>query len=392
MRVSETGTYVGAQGRPWGRMALCVFLFLGGVWCLTNTAAMNFSAGLQSADSWLGQLIQPSSTLAVDVMVALLSAVVFSLFAMDTFRSTISGLMLAIVLLGFAGFSVKNSLAFGMQERVEKAMRIKANAEAVTNAAKTENENAKERHENHVAFLKEQYKAAKYRADRNKLLEEIREASQQHFDVKVEVVETVMGDPEAEAMANLLGWDIEHYILANQLALALLLVFGKVLGFGLAASLWPRPAGPSSDAEEVSSTEDDTHSENRQECLGQNVSLVPVQSLLNDLSALQSPERGVREPSKPATSELNRARRRTAVSVFLSSAMERTSGTKDGLAADSVFRAYTAWVSEYDPSCEMTGVAFAKLCTELNVEKCRRGGVVYYGLRSASIEPTAIAA
>lgn len=391
MRVSETGTYVGAQGRLWGRMALCVFLFLGGVWCLTNTAAMNFSAGLQSADSWLGQLIQPSSTLAVDVMVALLSAVVFSLFAMDTFRSTISGLMLAIVLLGFAGFSVKNSLAFGMQERVEKAMRIKANAEAVTNAAKTENENAKERHENHVAFLKEQYKAAKYRADRNKLLEEIREASQQHFDVKVEVVETVMGDPEAEAMANLLGWDIEHYILANQLALALLLVFGKVLGFGLAASLWPRPAGHSSDAVETSSTEKDAHSEAGQECPEQVFSPVPIQAS-NDLSALESPKKVARRQSKPVANELDRARRLSAVRAFLSSAMERTSGTKDGLTADSVFRAYAAWVRDYDLSCEMTGVAFAKLCTELNVDKCRRGGVVHYGLRPAPIEPVAIAA
>ncbi len=392
MRVSETGIYVGAQGRPWGRTALCVFLFLGGVWCLTNTAAMNFSAGLQSADSWLGQLIQPSSTLAVDVMVALLSAVVFSLLAMGTFRSTISGLMLAIVLLGFAGFSVKNSLAFGMQERVEKAMRIKANAEAVTNAAKAENENAKERHENHVAFLKEQYKAAKYRADRNKLLEEIREASQQHFDVKVEVVETVMGDPEAEAMANLLGWDIEHYILANQLALALLLVFGKVLGFGLAASLWPRPAGPSADEEELSLTVKDTHhSEAGQECPEQNVSPVPIQAF-SDLSALESPEKVVRDRSNATTGNAERALRLRAVKAFLSLMMVRASCTTDGLSADSVYRAYAAWVREYDPRCEMSGVAFAKLCSDLKVDKSRRGGIVHYGLRPATIAPAAIAA
>lgn len=388
MPSSKTG-HVGRK-RSWGRMALCVLLFLGGLWCLTNTAAMNFSAGLQSADSWLGQIVQPSSTLAVDVMVALLAAVVFSLLAMGTFRSVVSGILLGIVLLGFAGFSVKNTLGFGMQERVEKAMRIKANADAVINAVKAENQNAKEQHEKHVAWLQEQYKRAEYRKDRNRLLEEIRGASKQHFDVKVEVVDTVMGDPEAEAMANLLGWDLESYILANQLALAILLVVGKVLGFGLSASLWPRPTGPSS-SDEVSDAEDELSLDDLSP-VSTAISPAPMPAPSNDLGALEAPEKTALSLSAREVSDLDRVRRTHAVKSFISTRMVRISRTQDGLSADEIFRSYSTWARANNPTCDMTQMAFSTICREIGVPKVRHRGLIKYGLRSSSTGSVAAAA
>jgi hypothetical protein len=383
-------------------MFLCALLFIAGAWCLGNTAAMNFASGAQLADSDLGKIVQPSTTLVIDAMAAILAVVVCTLFANGTLRSIAGGILLGVVLLGFLAFSVKNVVSFGARERLEKALRAEANSSATTTAIKKQNDNALGLQERNLSWLRAEYRTAKSREDKTRLLGEIRAATKAPLEVKAAKVDTVLGDPEADVIAQFFGWKREVYLFWNQLALAILLVLGKTLGFGLAAAMWPRRAGPSA-AMIMPEAECDIDGEGEAPELEDApaaplVTHVPVAPVrddqpIADLAALEAPER--KAPKRQAdegAEDLDRARRLRAVRRFLATRMERTASTRQGVTADAAFQQYLSWVHENEPQAGMTPMAFGLLCSDLNVAKGRHSGRIRYGLRPVAELPAAVAA
>jgi len=348
-------------------------------------------------------------------MVCVLASVTFALIAMGTVRAILSGLLMGVVLLGFAGFSVKNSLAFGMQERVEKALVIEANEEAKRQAAEAMNQSALGRQERHLSWLRDQYKEAPRNSrERRDLRAEINAASLETVTVQHSTVEHVMGDPEAEMLAKKLGWTIDDYIFANQLALALLLVVGKMLGFGVAAGMWPsRPVpmhagtsqlGETAPAAEAMVIEDaSTKTVSAQD--GKTVAPATVETgsghapgetvtsdqldLIPDLQALNRPERVRRSTSRQEFRSLDRERRVRAVKRFVAETMVPSS-TRDGITADTFHQHYALWARDHVPKCAMSQKDLGTICGEIEIAKAVHRGRVCYALRPAQ-EPSSMA-
>lgn len=181
---------------------------------------------------------------------------------------------------------------------------------------------------------------------------------------------------------------------ANQLALAVLLVLGKMLGFGFAVALWPGPVGPSAlESEALSRGAEAPHAK------GAEVPHAPAVPLADeaahnenfqvptDLSALENPEKVSRGQVAREAADLDRARRLRAVRTFIALEMVRVVKAEDGLSADEVFRAYSAWAREHMPNSDMTQAAFARICADLNVAKQRDRNVIRYALRPAGEVP-----
>ena len=382
---------MGSRERPWLRWGLCAVLTFVGAGCLATTAGMNVVSGGQLADSLWGQRFQMSSTLLIDLAAAALAIVVCGLLAQATFRTVISGLLLGVILFGFMSFSTKNVIGFGARERMEKSLRVEANSKREIASVEKENLDAAGRHERRLSWLHGEYKAARKTEDKERMLKEVREAEANPPLWKAVVVKMVMADPEAVVVANFFGWKIEDYMFWNQLALAILLVLGKTLGFGLSAALWPRKVVQDVVAASLAKEEPATAPVALAVAVAP--AEVPVEApalVIEQQSEVEEPEvslHGIESPIRPgraahdAIEEINRVERVRAVMRFLDSEMVHTSHRHENSpTAEVAHQMYMRWADIHAPQFRMSMTAFAKICVDLNVKKIRTGGFVYYGL------------
>lgn len=361
---------------------------------------MSFASGKSMAHTELGHWIQPSAVLVVDLMVACLAAVVFSLFAKKTLASICAGAVMALVLAPFAAYSVKNSISYSMVERVEKAAVAEKNSDADVNAVAATNQNALGLQERNISWLRSEHALARREGRKTDMLRyeaKIDEASRAPVETKAEKVDVVSGDPDAKAWATLLGVTEARYVMLNQAALAVLLILAKVFGFGLAAAMWPRrpeeavavpvsvpapavalpvavapvpdvPAGAVENVPEVANAKRD------------HLALVAP-----SLESLEGPEK--RSPiSREASTELENELRTSNVRTFLATELEPVETISQAMRADEVYAQYIGWARRNGHGY-MTQNAFSSLCTELRVRKEKRGGYIRYYFRSAREVP-----
>lgn len=149
---------------------------------------------------------------------------------------------------------------------------------------------------------------------------------------------------------------------ANQLALAILLVVGKMLGFGFAVALWPGPVRPASSVSVATheGASSETVSANRVPAETVSPKRVEVPSfeetvpanddetqldLMPDLGMLEGPEKVQRTSAKDGTRDLGRVRRVRAVEQFIAEEMVRST-TRHGVTADNFHQRYAAWAEK----------------------------------------------
>lgn len=390
------------RGKPWGRYALCVGLFAWGCWGLANTAVMSYASGAHSADSVLGQWVQPSSALAVDFGVAVLAAVTFALLVRGKVSAFLAGVFMCFVLAAFGAMSVKNTLAFGMIERVEKAERIKVNTNAENTAIVETNKNAAGLQERQLSWLRAEYSRTKDLKEKAALRAEIREASKP-VKAEAQTVTTALVDPEAQVLGKRWEMESEDFVYYNQLFMAYLLIAAKVFGFGFASAFWPRkseavaiqapipvpaPAAsvlvvPSAAPAAVAPVPSvpavaNENVPNVQEALALDV------PALDSLDGLESPEkRSV--ISREESNELLIQRRAESVRTFLNSEYEHVHDVLSATRADDVYQHYVGWARRHGHE-QMSMMAFSTLLAEEGVRKERRGGSIRYFLRRSAQE------
>lgn len=403
-----------ARGRPWGRWALCTVLFGAGAWGLATTMGMSFASGKSMAHTDLGHWIQPSAVLVVDLMVACLAAVVFTLFAKKTAASIFAGFLMALILTPFAFYSVKNSISYSMTERVEKAAVAETNSSADLNAVKATNQNALGLQERKLSWLRAEHALARRegrKADMIRFEDKIEAASKAPVESKAETVDVVAGDPDAKAWAELLGVSEARYVMINQAALAILLILAKVFGFGLSTAMWPRrpdeavapPASiPAPVPAPVAAPVTVSHVVPAEIVPVADVPVSNVPPLAKEivqlkavtkehltlvapsLESLEGPEK--RSTISRESLELENERRNEGVREFLATEVVTVNDLAQTTRADDIYQQYVGWAPR-NGFPYMTNNAFGAICTDRKVRKEKRSGYIRYFLRSAQEVP-----
>lgn len=204
---------------------------------LTVTVSSIFGASLalDPLDKW----VQALSSVSVDLFGFTLA---FGVGMLIKYRRYLPALLSALALLLYVGYSMQSVVGFGSVARVAKDNTIKAQVAAEKNAVQEQNGFAAELKTKTIEWMQGTAYVRAQKKEREQLLKEIRDEASKPLDMKVSHSEGIVGDPQAEMIAHLLGnlgvtpssWQITQVVW-----LAVLLVGGKVLGSFFAGYFWP---------------------------------------------------------------------------------------------------------------------------------------------------------
>lgn len=316
--------------RRLGSYLLALGLIVGGAAALAITLKINFHFGSGLAVTETGAELQGLSSLVVDVMAALLALATGALLRK---RHRIIGVGALLLTLCFGAYSLTSAVGFGAAERLSLA-------EGRRLAAADGQARAKAVQDARIAYVEWLKRTA---TSRPKDAKTLIEATSNEIDklAKGQVAApTLLPDAQAAAFAHLTSIDQERIQLWLVVALASLLVLGKIVGFTLGAFLWPSatPPPPASDSGNEEETPPVSANENR-----------PV-----DMAA---------------------ERQRRMVSRFLRE--ETKADPKSNLNAMKVYEAFRTWTKREGYLSTPSQALFGRICTELGVAKIRGDRVRY---------------
>jgi len=240
-----------------GQRLLCGALFLAGLAAMSLTAAMNADLGRSLASTDYGSTLQGGAALNVDILFALLALAAGVLLNRGRW---LAGSGVAVVAALFGLYSLSGVVGFGARERVAKARTAEVTQERIDAAARQANADARHSKGEHIAWLKATLVEARSQAERARLLEQIAEATNKPLAVQVAPIANAMPDAQASVLASF-GRDLGVRLSVEDVqigligGLALLLIVGKGLAFGLSTALWPSRADPAIAAKIVAAEE-----------------------------------------------------------------------------------------------------------------------------------------
>lgn len=352
---------------PIGTRLLCFGLFCAGLAAMSLTAAMNTELGRSLASTDYGSALQGGAALNVDVLFALIALSAGALFNLGR-RGT--GVIVALVAALFGLYSVSGVIGFGAKERVAKVRTAEVHQQRIDDAARLQYQAAIEAKKEHLQWLRATLVKAQSegysKTYRDALLVQIAQAAGEQVEVKAATVSNAMPDAQAAVLAGVareagVSVSVEDVQLVLIGGLALLLVLGKGLAFGLATALWPRREVVEAEA-------------SRGEAEG-----APMAPSV-PLPAEVPPSKPWPQPMRPvdrAAISLTRAREQKVVKDFFGEAIVTTGRGK--VKAGAVYLWFAQWVRERGLQPAMSQAQFGRLVSELRLaSKVKDSRFVYY--------------